>query len=73
MVKYISHKAFDQFVISDATNVEAPNIPSEETCANEYLCAWCKKLFSSPVGRMRHSMHCNWNPDRINSECNFRT
>jgi len=44
----------------------APNLPLEETCENEFLCAWCKKLFSSAMGRMRHSIHCNWNPERIN-------
>jgi len=45
---------------------EAPNLPTNgETTENEFLCGWCKKLFASPVGRMRHSMHCNWNPDRI--------
>lgn len=44
----------------------APNLPQEETCENEFLCGWCKKLFSSAMGRMRHSMHCNWNPERIN-------
>ena len=51
---------------------EAPNLPTNgETCENEFLCGWCKKLFASPVGRMRHSMHCNWNPDRISSKCFF--
>merc|ERR1712187_888073 len=44
----------------------APNLPVEETCENEFLCAWCKKLFSSAMGLMRHSIHCNWNPERIN-------
>ena len=48
---------------------EAPNLPTNgETTENEFLCGWCKKLFASPVGRMRHSMHCNWNPDRISSK-----
>ena len=53
---------------------EAPNLPTNgETCENEFLCGWCKKLFASPVGRMRHSMHCNWNPDRISSKSCFAT
>jgi len=51
---------------NDSTILTAPNLPVEETCENEFLCAWCKKLFSSAMGRMRHSIHCNWNPERIN-------
>jgi len=51
---------------NDSTILSAPNLPKEETCENEFLCAWCKKLFSSAMGRMRHSIHCNWNPERIN-------
>lgn len=44
---------------------DAKNVPEKENSKNEFNCAWCKKFFSSPVGRLRHSWHCSWNPDKL--------
>ena len=34
----------------------------------QYLCAWCKKLFKTEVGRRNHAPYCRWNPTKIKSK-----